>query len=253
MKILIGNTGIIGKNLKEKLKFDYEFNSKNINDIEYCPDDCDLYLSCLPSTKWLVNKNIYQDLINIQNIISLITKKKYNNIFLFSSIDVYLDSPIKVNEDYSPNISELNYGSNRLLFEYMVNKFVQYNNFYIFRLPALFGKFLKKNVIYDLLNSNKVNDINLNSYYQWYNLDNLIFDLENLIYKNPKSSVFNLFTEPIYTEELVNLIFPEIDLNKKTNLIEYNWTTKYFLDGYLNKKEVVLNEIKRFIYEARNH
>ena len=253
MKILIGNTGLIGKNLRQKLKFDYEFNSKNIRDIGNCPDDCDLYLSCLPAAKWSVNQNIFKDLINIQNIISLITKKKYNNIFLFSSIDVYSDSPIKVNEDYNPNVSGLNYGSNRLLFEYMVNKFVEYNNFYVFRLPALFGKFLKKNVIYDLLNKNRVDNINLISYYQWYNLENLVVDLDNLVYKNPKSGVFNLFTEPVYTEELVNLIFPEFNLNMKTNLIEYNWTTKYFSDGYLNKKEVVLNEIKKFVYEIRNH
>lgn len=253
MKILIGNTGLIGKNLKQKLKFDYEFNSKNIKDIENCQDGCDLYLSCLPATKWLVNQNIYKDLINIQNIISLITKKKYNNIFLFSSIDVYSDSPIKVNEDYHPNFSGLNYGSNRLLFEHIAHEFVKYNNFYVFRLPALFGKFLKKNVIYDLLNKTRVDNININSYYQWYNLENLVADLDNLVYKNPKSVVFNLFTEPVYTEELVNLIFPEFNLNMKTDLIEYNWTTKYSLDGYLNKKEVVLNEIKKFVYEIRNY
>ena len=103
------------------------------------------------------------------------------------------------------------------------------------------------------MNKNRVDNINLNSYYQWYNLENLVVDLDNLVYKNPKSGVFNLFTEPVYTEELVNLIFPEFNLNMKTNLIEYNWTTKYFSDGYLNKKEVVLNEIKKFVYEIRNH
>ena len=32
MKILIGNTGLVGTTLKETIKFDYEFNSKNLNE-----------------------------------------------------------------------------------------------------------------------------------------------------------------------------------------------------------------------------
>jgi hypothetical protein len=252
MKILVGNTGLIGQNLKEKINFDYEFNSKNIEDINLCFDNCDLYLCCLPATKWYVNQNIQEDFININSIVSHLLKKRYKNIFLFSTIDVYSDSPLKVNEDYFPNFSGLNYGSNRLLFEHLIKQFTSYENFYIFRLPALFGKFLKKNVIYDLLNNNRIDNINLNSYYQWYNLESLKEDIERLISQNSQSNTFNLFTEPIYTEELISTVFPEFKLKTKGDLITYDWTTKHSSFGYMSNKNVILNQIEKFVYEIRN-
>jgi nucleoside-diphosphate-sugar epimerase len=252
MKILIGNTGLIGKNLKDQQTFDYEFNSQNIQDIVDCPDECDLYLSCLPATKWFINQNIDQDLRNIQNIFSQISNKKYNNIYLFSTIDVYGDSPLRVDEDYSPNFSGFNYGSNRLLFENIIKQFVSYNNFYIFRLPALFGNYLKKNVIFDLLNNNRIENINLNSYYQWYNLKNLTRDIEVLTTKHNDSVIFNLFNEPIYTEKLIDEIFPEFNLNLKGNLITYDYKTKFSSAGYLYPKEEIMKQIGDFVYEIRN-
>ena len=68
MNILVGNTGFIGKNLREKINFDYEFNSSNIEKLLECPSGCDIYLSCLPATKWKVNQNLYQDIQNINRI-----------------------------------------------------------------------------------------------------------------------------------------------------------------------------------------
>lgn len=252
MKILVGSTGLIGQTLKQKIKFDYGFNSKNIQDLKLCDNNCDLYLSCLPATKWWVNQNIKDDIKNIQNIVEVISQKRYRKIYLFSTIDVYSNSPLKSNEDYSPNISGINYGSNRLLFEYMVRQLIEYEKFYIFRLPALFGKFLKKNIIYDLLNNNNIDNINLNSYYQWYNLENLIYDIEQLVRNNPNKDLFNLFTEPIFSEELVEKIFPEVNLSNRTDLISYDWTTKYSSTGYLYNKDDMLKQIKKFVYEIRN-
>jgi nucleoside-diphosphate-sugar epimerase len=252
MKILIGNTGFVGTNLKLQQKFDYEFNSQNIQDLIDCPDECDLYLSCLPATKWLINQNIQKDFENIQNIISVLFKKKYNNVYLFSSIDVYGDSPLKVDEDYFPNFSGLNYGSNRLLFEYLVHELIEYDNYYVFRLPALFGKSLKKNVIYDLLNNNRIEHINLNSYYQWYNLENIVSDMNQLILNNTNSTIFNLFNEPICTEELVDHVFPEFKLNVRNDLIIYDYKTKFSSTGYLYSKNYVLEQLKKFVYEIRN-
>lgn len=252
MKILIGNTGLLGKNLKEKIQFDFEFNSSNINHIIDCPDECDLYLSCLPATKWKINKNIVEDLNNIKNIISIISKKKYNKVFLFSTIDVYSDSPLGVNEDYNPNFSDFNYGSNRLLFEALIKNFIPYKNYYIFRLPALFGKFLKKNVIFDILNNNRLDDINLNSYYQWYSLEDLVDDINRLPSESTEFGIFNLFPEPINTETLIKNIFPELRLENKKDLIEYNWKTKFSNTGYLYDQNYTLSKIEKFVYEIGN-
>lgn len=252
MKILIGNTGLIGQTLKEKIIFDFEFNSKNISTFDETIDDgCELYLSCLPATKWLVNQKIVEDFDNINNILNIINKKNYSKIILISTIDVYADSPLKSNEDYSPNISKLNYGNNRYFFELLVREKLKTNCLKIFRLPALFSDKIKKNVLYDLINNNNIENINLNSQYQWYNLNNLVFDIENYIQKYPDDTVFNLFTEPIPTFQLLQY-FPHINksLLKNSNSVIYDYTTKF--GGYVSNKETVLTEIENLIKNVSN-
>lgn len=246
MKILIGNTGLVGQTLKERIDFDYEYNSKNID--SYNPiDGCDLYLSCLPATKWLVNQNIGKDFGNILSILDTIQSKKYNNIFLISTIDVYNDSPLMVDESFEPTFKSFNYGSNRFLFEKLVKQFVKYDKLKIYRLPALFNNKIKKNILFDLINNNNIEKINSNSFYQWYNLDNLYNFIEKS--KSNNGELYNLFTEPINTKEIIEL-FPE----HKDNVIRndytiYNWKTNQTNTGYIQSKEEVLEEIKIFINE----
>ena len=231
MKILIGSTGFVGQNLREQTSFDYEFNSKNIEDLIDCPDGCDLYLSCLPATKWLVNKNLKDDVKNIFNILNILKNKKYDNVYLISTIDVYSQSPLESDEDYYPNYPGLCYGSNRLVFESLVKEFISYKNFYIFRLPALFGNHLKKNVIFDLLNNNQLEKININSYYQWYDLEDLSSDILRFSSSYKKDSVFNLFTEPVYTKDLIDNFYPNKSIGYRGELVEYRYKTKYLSGG----------------------
>lgn len=245
MNILVGNTGFVGKNLKEKINFDYEFNSSNVEKLSECPSGSDIYLSCLPATKWKVNQNLYQDIENINRLINIIKDNKYNTVYLISTIDVYSDSPLEVDEDYKPNFSSLNYGSNRLFFEYYLREVVNCKNFYIFRLPALFGKSLKKNIIFDLINNNQLEKINLNSYYQWYDL----YDLADHIrqFSSLDGEVFNLFTEPVYTQDLVKTFFPNKKIGYFGDVINYNYRTKYHETGYLYDTQTSLFKIKNFL------
>ena len=251
MKILIGNTGLVGTTLKETIKFDYEFNSKNLNeflDNEY--ENVELYLSCLPATKWMVNKNIQDDLRNIYKIIDVISKKSYKKIILISTIDVYCNSPFLSDESYAPNVEKLSYGTNRYLFEMLVENFVTTENLKIFRLPALYNKHIKKNIIFDLINDNNVNQINANSSFQWYNLDNLCNDIRFYSSLHPKRKVFNLFTEPLDSKKIVRL-FPHHRPNVPfaPNRNEYDFKTNLNKTGYILSKDEVLNDIKKFIYE----
>lgn len=250
MKLIIGNTGLVGKTLSDKLDFDYSFNSSNINSFnDIVKDGDELFLTCLPATKWLVNKNIPNDIYNILNIINIISSKKYSKITLISTIDVYNDSPFESNEDYNINVSNLNYGNNRYLFELLVKNLVVTDDIKIFRLPALFNKYIKKNILFDLLNNNNVSDINKNSSFQWYNLDNILDDINYYSNKYPNEKTFNLFTEPLESIEIIKL-FPElVDETCIKDRIEYNYCTKYNDSGYIQCKDDVLKEIKRFINE----
>jgi hypothetical protein len=254
-KVLIGYTGLVGQALCEQEKYDLLFNTKNINLFNELVNDGDeLTLTCLPATKWLVNKDVVGDMNNIRTIIDIISKKIYSKVILISTIDVYGNSPLYVDETYMPNIKELNYGSNRYLFELMVKEYVKTNNLKIFRLPALFHNNIKKNVLFDLLNNNNVESINVNSMYQWYNLNHLHVDISKYSEYFPSRQLFNFFTEPIHTSFIVNL-FPQyrdlIKLNEN-NIVHYDYRTTLYSDGYLSNKKSVITDIKKFIDEYRN-
>lgn len=248
MKLLIGNTGLVGQTIQKYEKFDHHFNSKNLDTFKDVVKDGDeLFLTCLPATKWLVNKNLVQDIDNIYNILKTISGPTYSKITLISTIDVYNDSPLWVNETYSPNISKLSYGNNRYLFELLVKEYVKTDDLKIFRLPALFNNLIKKNVLYDLIHNNNVDQINQNSFFQWYNLDKLSSDINSFSSEYPEETVFNLFTEPIDTSEIVGLFPEHIDKVKDGPRIIYNYQTKF--GTYIDNKHNVLKEIKTFINE----
>jgi hypothetical protein len=249
MKILIGSSGLIGQTIQKFEKFDYGFNSKNIHTFESVVDDgCELFLTCLPATKWMVNKNLVEDFDNINSIIKTISKKSYSKITLISTIDIYNDSPIGVDETYKPNIGKLSYGSNRYIFELLIREYVKTDDLKIFRLPALFNNLIKKNVLYDLINGNNIDQINKNSTYQWYNLDNLSNDVNYFSEKYSNEMVFNLFTEPIHTTDIIELFPHYIDKVNSGNTVEYDYKTKF--GGYVDTRDNVLNEIKELINES---
>lgn len=250
MKLLIGNTGLIGTTLKDSMTFDYEFNSSNIHELKdlQLTNSTDVYLSCLPATKWQVNQDPHADLDNILKIIETLSTHSYRNIILYSTIDVYNNSTTYSNEDTSPSISKLDYGSNRYLFELLVKSNIKHNKLIILRLPALFGKHIKKNVIYDLLNNNEVHKIQLNSKYQWYNLNHLSIDTDRYINSPDSYLCVNLFSEPIDTSHIVKL-FSSKKVDTKTPGAIYDYQTKYSTSGYYRPANDILNEIREFITE----
>jgi len=250
MKILIGNTGLVGQTLKENFNFDLEFNSKNIDDFtSKVPNGCELWLSCLPATKWMVNKDLKKDIENIYKILSLIKEKTYSRVILISTIDVYNDSPVCVDETYKPNFGKLNYGNNRLLFEFLVEEFLTKDDYKIYRLPALFNEKIKKNVLYDLLHNNNVELIDGNTHFQWFNLNNLPSFINDTV--DSKRIVFNVFTEPIKTQEIINLFPQHKDktILKDSGSTIYNYKTNLNNSGYIQKSTEVLDEIKKFVNE----
>lgn len=251
MKILIGNTGLVGQVLKDKIQFDYEFNSKNLNqeNFDKIEEGCDLYLSCLPATKWMVNKDVVGDIENIMKIYNIIKAKEYRKIVLISTIDVYVDSPLRSDEDFAPTFRTLNYGSNRYFFEMLVKE-MNCTDIQIYRLPALFCNRIKKNILFDLLHNNNVDKINPNTEFQWYNLDRLVEDISNL----DKPGTWNLFPEPIHTKEILRIFNMNEDQFESTgNSLTYNYNTKYSETGYTQSKAEVLEELIRFVNEFRNN
>lgn len=242
MKIIFGYTGFVGSNLCRYLKFDKFYNSKNFNDA--IGVECDeLYFCGMPAEKWKSNKFPDNDNKILNDIINVLSTIKTNKFILISTIDVYENICSKFNEDYEPDFFiNHTYGKNRYLLELFVRR--NFINYYIFRLPALIGLGLKKNIIYDLMNNNNISNISIKSSFQWYFLDWLYYDIiENI---KLERRIVNLIPEPLETIQIVSLF--EYDLsNFKDNIIEYNLKTKYNEKGYIKTKYDSLNAIKSFI------
>lgn len=245
-KILVGYTGTVGKNLLNQSLFSEIYNSSNIETIKNKTFD-EVYLSCLPATKWMINKNPDKDTENMNKIIELLKTIKCKFVYLISTIDIY---PIKNNESDEDTYIEYDicdtYGKNRYLFEqFIINNF---DNYLIARLPGLFGDYLKKNIIYDLINDNNLEQINTNSKFQWYFLDNIYSDLQK--YKKKNIKIINLFTEPITNDEIISLFFNDKKIYTKnnSNIIEYNLTTKYNGEKkYLYSKNEILKDLEIYL------
>ena len=145
---LFGYTGLVGSTLLTFYNFEYLYNSKNIENAKNKTFNT-IIISCIPSTKWYSNKHPEEDISIINDIKDIFKTIKAENVILISTIDVYHNTGIELNEksdiDYEKNHT---YGKNRFLFEdFIKTNFVKP---YIIRLPALFGNNLKKNIIYDV-------------------------------------------------------------------------------------------------------
>jgi len=249
MKVLVGSTGLIGSVLREQTGFDYCFNSQNIEELpSVCPYIDALYLACLPAAKWKVNREPLADLENIINIVSILQRVKARKIVLYSTIDVYLHSPLLVDERYFPRMNGVDYGSNRFLFETLVRP-LSGKEVTIIRLPALFHRLIKKNILFDLLNDNNIDKINANSFYQWYDLKDLWEDTQNA----PSNRIVNLFPAPLDTTLLLKECFPEyLERVSCGDMVRYDYRTIFSPTGYICDAQSSLSKIKGFVNEIRN-
>ncbi len=147
--ILVGYSGFVGSNLALKHKFFELYNSKNILEAYGSSPDLLIY-SGVPSGMFLANNFPKKDLDIIYNAQENIKKINPKKVVLISTIAVY-DNPINVNENTLIDIDKLTaYGANRYILEQFIEQ--NFSDYLIVRLPALFGKNLKKNFIYDFIN-----------------------------------------------------------------------------------------------------
>lgn len=195
---IVGYTGFVGLHMLECFKFDNFYNSKNFKSAK--GETFDLCVFCgAPAQKWKANKFPNEDNTIIQEIITILKTIQIRKFVLISTIDVYQNVNAEEDEDVVINCDQNHtYGKNR----YILEQFIQshFIDHHIIRLPALFGKGLKKNIIYDLLH--KKEPIQKNTCFQWYCLDWLKEDIQIILKNNIK--ICNLFTEPIKTELILN-------------------------------------------------
>jgi len=232
MKGLIG-TGFVGGNLLEQTKFDYIYNSKNIQDIK--GKEFDLLVIAAPSAvKWLANKEPEKDLNSIKDLIKNIKSCKAKKVIHLSTVDVY-KSPIDVYETSEIKKEGLcPYGANR----YFLEKSIRFNfNAITIRLPALFGKGLKKNFIYDILNDNCLELTNKNSTFQLYCINHLWKDINYAL--REKMPILNITSDPMTAQEIASVLGVYFNY---TDAPVVNYDVKSLYKRY--SKEEVIKDLK---------
>lgn len=247
---LIGFTGFVGGNLNAQHQFTDTYNTKNINDID--GKEYDLVVSAATYAEmWKINADPQGDLAQINGLIDHLKNVKAKQFVLISTVGVYKNS-VGATEDTPIELEGLPpYGVNRHHLEEFVRQ--HFPGALIVRLPGLFGKGIKKNVIFDLLNDNNVDRIHFAGSYQYYNLANLWKDIQKAL--DHKLTTINLAVEPVRTDELADYAFGLKDFKNepegftpavwdmRSNHAEL-WNGK---DGYLYTKQQSLDEIKNFV------
>ena len=144
---LVGYTGFVGGNISASHEFDGLFNSKNIGDAFGQEYDLLVYAG-VRAEKFLANRNPQGDRAMIHQAYDNIKRIDPKKVVLISTIDVYRETAGR-DEKSDMQIKDLQpYGKNRLELESLVR---DHFDSLVVRLPALFGKGIKKNFIYDAL------------------------------------------------------------------------------------------------------
>ncbi len=249
-RALIGYTGFVGGNIKDQTSFDCLYNSKNIADIAGQKFDL-VVCAGVSSLKWKANENPAADWSAIQRLIDFLKTIETRSFILISTIDVY-PNPIGVDEDTNINDTYAqSYGRHRWEFE----KFVR-GHFPAFtvRLPHLYCKGLKKNVVFDFLHQNRLDLIHEDATWQFYNLKHLWPDIQRAI--SGGLSLVNFAVEPITTTELARDVF-DVEFHNRPSApaLHFDFWTKHAAlwkktGSYLYSKSECLRELRQFRQEA---
>lgn len=219
MNAIVGWTGFVGSELLPAIENADLYNSSNIESLRGKTYEC-IYFSGLPAEKWRINKDPEPDRALVASIIRILETVCVNRFVLISTIDV-LDNSV-IQDESGADYAGHPYGAHRRRIEEWVQSNIA--DHYILRLPALFGKGLKKNVLYDLLFRNNIELISLETEFQWYPVSHILRDIEFCIRGGHR--LIHLVDAPLRTRRIVSEFFPEyIDECKGTSTVRYNFTT----------------------------
>jgi nucleoside-diphosphate-sugar epimerase len=244
---LIGHSGFVGGNLRNQAKFDAVYRSTDIADIS--GESFDLVVCAgAPGAKYLANQNPQQDVESLDALKDALGGVNANHVVLISTVDVY-PQPHDVNEDSAIDAGESSpYGRHRRELE----EFVRFGfTSTIIRLPALFGPGLKKNIVYDLLHSNRIEHLHPDSEFQFYDVTRLWGDIERA--RSLGVPLLNIATEPTSVRDVAAEAFG-LDLGKigTGDPVRYDVHSNHASDlggpaPYVYGRSDVLPAMRRFV------
>lgn len=146
---LLGATGFVGSALLRQTSFDTHFHSRNVGEIEG-QHFATLVCAAAPGSMLEANTAPERDREQVHALIQRLSKVHADRFILISSIAVLSDFDGQHTENTKEFQEKLAYGRHRRELEaYIEDNFA---NSLVVRLPALFGKGLRKNFLFDLMN-----------------------------------------------------------------------------------------------------
>jgi hypothetical protein len=222
---LIGYSGFVGGTLLKQADFEGLYRSTNIGEIEGRSFEM-VVCAGAPAQKWVANREPDADSYKIEGLIEHLKNVLCDKFILISTVDVFKD-PVGVDEDTLINEAGLHpYGTHRRLLE----KFVKghFTDYLIVRLPGLVGPGLRKNVIFDFLNSNNLHVIDSRSAFQFYPMVNLWYDIQIALRENLQ--LLHLTAAPVSVAEIAKEGFGRTFRQELNNPpVAYDMRSKYAL------------------------
>ena len=151
-RALVGFTGFVGSNICASGHFDGLYNSKNVGEAWFSHPDLLVYAG-VRSDKHYASQNPFADMAQIDIAFDNIDKIAPQKLVLISTAEV-LSTTDNADETCISDIESLKkngqaYAANRLILEERVRE--KFTDALIVRLPALLGKNIKKNFVYDFI------------------------------------------------------------------------------------------------------
>lgn len=245
MKVLLGYTGLVGSNLNHAY-FDVLLNSSNFDDFIAAKLKVnEMWIAAGDARKWVAIKDPLKFKKANDDLLTKILGLEIKKLILFSSIDVYEQQSMGVETDLPEN--DHPYG----VIKYETEKILRHHfpHVNIIRLPGLFGRNLKKNFIYDLIERRRefIGSYNEESTFQYYDLS----DLHDFVIKNDCELV-NLATEPVSVRDIYTC-YREVSHESFSfigeEIVRYNVRTLFTDSGYFICKKDVLIKLNEFFRE----
>ena len=254
---IIGAKGTVGKTLLSQYKneeiFPHQIIRENFEDSSknYYKT---LIVCCFDARKYIVDKDPFSDLENINYIYKTLKKYSAEKVILISTVDVYQTR--KGNELTLLNHNKAGYSFNRYLCELYLREV--FEKTFIIRLQGLVGVNIKKNMVFDLKFDNSVEKVNRNLKIQYYPLIRLMKDLKNIINKDIK--LVNLSCEPLSINDISEFIkvpnyyktnnnLPDQSKNYNVKSI-YSEISKNGNDDFWVCKEEIIKYIKLYFNKS---
>jgi nucleoside-diphosphate-sugar epimerase len=249
---VIGYTGFVGSTICRQADVTQKYNSQNIEDI--CGRSFDTVICAgAPGAKWKANQNAAADLESISRLIANLRRLQASQFVLISTVDVYT-SACEVDEATAIDASILQpYGRHRYYLEVSVR--AMFPNATIVRLPGLFGKGLKKNFVFDLINGNALHLTHHESTFQFYNMDNLWADIS--VATIAGLPLVNFATEPVKAGAVARQCFGTEFVNETEKpALHYDMRTQLATvfgrtGPYLYSAEYTFEQIHHFAHASQ--